>query len=64
MTRKQVVYDRVETGGDIVKCVRCEQLYDGTKIDFCPYCAFDREVMFAYYEQQERKLKQKEGRKR
>ena len=36
--------------GGVVTCAKCGEMYDGRLIDFCPYCAFSRDVMIAIYE--------------
>jgi len=46
--QKVVVRERIEKGNGIVECVRCQSLYDGSKIDFCPYCAYTREERVAH----------------
>lgn len=50
---KAIVYEREKQGYGIVKCSRCRQLYDGSKIEFCPYCAYTREQRIQYLRHQE-----------
>ena len=49
---KAIVRERIEKGNGIVECVRCQNLYDGSNIEFCPYCAYTREERIAYLNQE------------
>ncbi len=45
---KAMVYERTELHGGIVECSRCQQLYDGANIEYCPYCAYTHEQRVQY----------------
>ena len=46
--QKTIHYDRQELGNGIVKCLVCSNLYDGSEIEYCPYCAYTRDERVAY----------------
>jgi len=46
--QKVMCHAREEFGNGIVKCLRCDNLYDGSEIEYCPYCAYTRDERVAY----------------
>ena len=38
--KRGIVRDRIEKGNGIVECCLCHNLYDGSGIEWCPYCAY------------------------
>lgn len=55
---KAMVYERTEMHGGVVECSQCKNLYDGTKIEFCPYCAYTQEQRIQYLEHGEKARQQ------
>lgn len=51
---KARVYDRTEQGNGIVRCTACNQLYDGSEIEYCPYCAYTLEERIQYLRTKEK----------
>lgn len=51
---KAMVYERTELNNGVVECSRCHQLYDGIRIEYCPYCAFtqDQRIEHLRHEQE------------
>jgi len=55
---KAMVYERQELNNGIVQCSRCEELYDGSTIEYCPYCAYTQEQRIQYLEHKRKKKSQ------